>query len=87
LEEFDEAYEPSRRAADYINKGEESGSDRATKQRLDWDTNRPNSPVGLGHQHGTTLTAYKMHKHPQQREPLTHNSSRVIVAELDPRDR
>jgi hypothetical protein len=26
----------------------------------------PNSSVGLGHQHGTTLTAYRMHKHPGQ---------------------
>ena len=68
----------------------EKDPDRTEQQNnmwLDSDTNTPNSPVGLGHQHGTTLTAYRMHKHPRQREPLTHNPSRVIVAELDPRDK
>jgi hypothetical protein len=28
-----------------------------------------------------------MHKHRRQRDPLTHNTSRVIVAELDPSDK
>jgi hypothetical protein len=68
----------------------EKGSDRTEQQNnmlLDWDTNTPSSPVRLGHQHGTTLTAYRMHKHLRQREPLTHNPSRVIIVELDPRDK
>jgi hypothetical protein len=68
----------------------EKGLDRTEQQnniRLDWDTNTPNSPIRLGHQHGTTVTAYRMHKHPRQQEPLTHNPFRVIVAEPDPRDK
>jgi hypothetical protein len=46
-----------------------------------------NSSVGLGYQYDTTLTAYKMHKQPRQRKPLTDNTSRVIVAKLDLRDK
>jgi hypothetical protein len=85
--------ERGRRAADYINKGEGSGPDKTTNnKRLDWDINMPtpyklNSLVGLGYQYDTTLTAYKMHKQPRQRKPLTHNTSRVIVAKLDLRDK
>jgi hypothetical protein len=53
------------RDTDYINKGEGSAPRQNNKTICGWIMiNTLNAPVGLGHQHGTTLTAYRIHKHP-----------------------